>query len=233
MASFLSGLGASFTWDISTHYGPGGDPSYPDPEAFIAASNGIGFGIQSLSIEDPITAGIGAYPTTREDWADNFATFSTDPVHHLQLNAPGSKYWWAGYGITDITVSSGTATVNCTSDCSPFSGGYIYITGVTGNPLFNGTWLVTCSPCSSGQLQFQTSISSPTVLGGYVWSPNYWPVTIPFASSNGATSLELWECDLDYAFNTTTTTPGVDGGVAGCAASWGYTGQTINYKNQL
>jgi hypothetical protein len=229
MTSFLAGLSASFPWDISSHYGALSDLTYVDPEAFIAASNGVGFGMQSLNVDDPVTYPLGVYPTTREDWADNFASFPSDSVHHLQLNAPGTTYWWAGYGISSITSSGGIATINCATDCSPFSGQYIYITG---NSLYDGTWLVNCGgACSSGTLEFATSITG-TGTGGDVWSPNYWPVTIPFATDHGATSLELWECDLDYAFNTITTTHSNADGPAGCP-NWGLSGPSTDYQNEL
>jgi hypothetical protein len=38
-----------------------------------------------------------------------------------------------------------------------------------------------------------------------MWSQNYWPITMPLATQRQATSVEVWECDLDFAFGTTTT----------------------------
>lgn len=230
MTSFLAGLNASFPWTISSHTGPPGNVSnaYADSEAVLADESDIGFGMQSVSIEDPITYAIGNYPTTREDWADNFNKFqSTTPVRHLQVEAPGSPPG-AGYRINTITVSGTTATVNCNSatvgDCNEFQD-TIEITG-SGYTTLNNTWTVLCgSSCLANTLTFTVPAGTMngTWSGGTVWEPGYLPIVAPFADAHYSTSLEVWECILDYTYNTMTT--------SGCAT--GVTGPNLGYQNAI
>jgi hypothetical protein len=241
MVGFLGGLHASFPWTTSAHKGPpgNGNEGYADGEALLAATNAVGFGIQALSIGDPGTYAVGAYPSTTEDWAVNFQKYSNAPVHHLQTAAPGAGgIWWSGYGISWIQVlTSGVppvsiATVTCTSDCSPFSGQNIYITG-NSNVNLNAVWQVACTnyigaQCATNTLQFVTpgapAVPDNTYYSGKVWSDNYWPITFPFAASRGASSIELWECDLDYAYHATTFTG------PGTCSTVGLLGPDPNYK---
>jgi hypothetical protein len=211
MTNFLNNLGAPFPFDIAAHFGPPSNQSvyYADSEAIIASKSDVGFGMQSTNVGDSISFAAGIFPTSREDWAHNFASYPA-PVHHLQMNAPGSMYFWEGYTINYIDVGSGEATVYCSFDCSPFSGQEIYIAG-NSNPALNGVWLVNCSgamgACLTGQLQFAftPSCTNPCGTGGTVWGPEYWPIVMPFDVQRGSTSIEVWECSLDYAFNTQTT----------------------------
>jgi len=253
MMQFLAGVGATFPWDVSSHFGPdssSGVPpdayAYADAEALLAAQSGIGFGMQSLNIGDPISSPLGVYPTSRQDWVANFQKYPNAPVHHLQLNDPGTTYFWPGYYINNITVTSGEATITCEPnsvnvlyDCSPFSGQEIFISG-NSNILLNGTWMVNCTgamgACLMNQLQFSTAasfMSTPTGYGGIVWSPNYWPITMPFALQRGATSLELWECDLDYAFGQVTTQPVPNETSGSGCPEWGLIGPDTNYENAI
>jgi hypothetical protein len=158
-------------------------------------------------------------------------------------------YFAAGYlvsssGIT-IAMMSGqnVATVNCASDCSSFQGAPIYISG-NANPFLNGIWWTcpsadvtfTCTATST-QLQFKSPVSSPpTNYGGIIWAPDYWPIVMPFAVQHNATSIEVYECDLDYAFgaypnNTTTTWVLDETGLTGGCAAWGLLGQDVGYQN--
>jgi hypothetical protein len=76
-----------------------------------------------------------------------------------------------------------------------------------------------------------------TYPGGTVWSPNYWPIVMPFAVQHNATTIEVYECDLDYAFgaypNSRTTTAWVtdETGLTGGCAAWGLLGQDQGYQN--
>jgi hypothetical protein len=256
MMPFLAGLHASFPWTVSSHFGPSAasgvpqeDYAYADAEALLAAQSGVGFGMQSLNVGDPQAYPAQVYPTSRQDWAANFRKYPNAPVHHLQLNAPGTKYWWPGYLIDTITVTTiagvPTATITCKSvtsftDCSPLAGQEIYVSG-NSNISLNGVWMVQCTgvmgACPSNQLQFDVSSSTNTTTGndGIVWSPNYWPITMPFALQIGATSLEVWECDLDYAFGQQTTAwwPDEMSGLPGCP-EWGLTaGSDLTYANTI
>lgn len=209
--------------------------------------------MQSANVGDPQSYAAGIYPTSRENWAHNFQTYRA-PVHHLQTNDPGSTNFWSGYTISatnGITVSTSSpkysATVTCNQDCSWLAGQEIYISG-NSNPGLNGTWLVSCSgvqgACPTDTLVFNTSdsaLSGVSGNSGTVWAPDYWPIVLPFATLEGATSIEVWECSLDYAFNTQTTTWVTTIGSTGCAAPpWGtsppgtgLTGGDLSYQNPL
>jgi len=257
MVTFMKSLGASFPFDISAHNGPpsgvGGalNVGYADSEAIIASTNGVGFGMQSVSINDGQQLAKGTYPTSPTDWVYNFKAHPA-PVHHLQMYQPGgpsvgstgnpsANYFAAGYPIDHITVSGTTATIYCPAsptpvDCSPFSGEPIFVTG-NSNPALNGLHLVTCSACPVNTLTFSTSVAPNTYPGGTVWSPNYWPIVMPFAVQHKATTIEVYECDLDYAYgaypNSRTTTAWVtdETGMAGGCAAWGLQGQDPGYQN--
>ena len=248
MMQFLVSLHTSFPWTVSSHSGPSvssgmppQDYAYADSEALLAAQSGIGFGMQSLNTGDSQAYPAGAYPTSRQDWAANFRKYPNVPVHHLQLNAPGTTYWWPGFLIDTISVSGGTATVTCKSttsftDCSRFFGQEIYVAG-NSNISLNGIWPVQCTgamgACPSNQLQFLTSVATGGS-NGIVWSANYWPITMPFAMQIGASSLEVWECDLDYAFGQQTTTWVSDEMSGPGCAVWGLTpGSDLTYANTI
>ncbi|MBZ5573640.1 MAG: hypothetical protein LAO09_17370 [Acidobacteriia bacterium] len=221
--------------------------------------------MQSVNVGDGQKYAAGVYPTSRENWAHNFRTYPA-PVHHLQTNAPGTKFLAEGYRIDYITVNDpnhpGEATIFCTSndgqnpsDCSWLSGQQIYISGNTNNAL-NGVWLVNCDTsgtgdcsdtneqqqCTTNRLSFCAGASLASGSGGIVWGPDYWPVVMPFAVQHGVTSIEVWECSLDYAFGanqggfTTTQWVSDSGGSAGCA-DWGViggqSGADLGYQNTL
>lgn len=248
MVAFLAGLNSTFSWDFATNFGPGQVISYPDADAVLAYVEGndkVGFGMESLSVQDPVTynGGSGTFPTSREDWIANFASYpatSDVPVHHLQTNTPGTEYLAAGYSFSSITPSSpstGEATVNCgTVDCSWF---YSFWTYITNNNYYNGPWASPCTgegsnpnQCPADEMIITSSLTH-TGGTGTIWSPNYWPNTLVFSADRGATDLEVYECDLDYAFGVTTTTHvSTVGGGAGCA-TWGVSGGTTPYTTAL
>jgi hypothetical protein len=254
MVSFLKSLGASFPFDINAHDGPppnsfgAANVAYADSEAIVASANGVGFGMDSTSIYDGQQFATGIYPTTPTDWAYNFRAHPA-PIHHLQMFEPGQQYLAAGYAITSpatipsglgITITTGspmnTATIRCVQDCSWFSGpdipgANIYVSG-NSNPALNAVWQVTCSgQCSTNTLQFSTAVSGGSYAGGTVWAPDYWPIVMPFAVQHNVSSIEVYECDLDFTFGTfplagdppsnpTTTWASNSTDPSGCAA-WG------------
>ncbi len=246
MTSFLKTLNASFPFDINSHNGDplstptNGNVAYSDSEALLAASSGVGFGIESLSISDSQNYAIGNFPTSAADWAHNFSAFPA-PVHHLQTFYPGDQNYRgivnraAGFPISSMSLdpASGIVSVFCYSDCSSFSGNSlpspIFISG-NSNPAFNGTW-VTCrnavpATCASSMntLEFKPdpllpSGTPPGGTGGTVWAPDYWPIIMPFAVMHNATSIEVYECDLDYAVGAYTLA-GVIGGTNFPTTNW-------------
>jgi hypothetical protein len=246
MTSFLKTLNASFPFDINSHNGDplstptNGNVAYSDSEALLAASSGVGFGIESLSISDSQNYAMGNFPTSAADWAHNFSAFPA-PVHHLQTFYPGDQNYQgivnraAGFPISSMSLNStnGIVTVSCYSDCSSFSGNSlpspIFISG-NSNPAFNGTW-VTCrnavpATCASSMntLEFKPDPLLPSGTptggtGGTVWAPDYWPIIMPFAVLHNATSIEVYECDLDYAVGAYTLA-GVIGGTNFPTTNW-------------
>ncbi len=260
MLTFLKGLGASFPFDISSHTGPPGNSNtaYADSEAAIASTNGVGFGMESVNIGDTQAYLAQVFPTTREDWAHNFQTYSA-PVHHLQMSAPGTKYYAEGYAIAPVggvTIISGVATINCTNDCTPFGGQLIYVSGNSNNAL-NGIWQVTCGgpspqpPCPvynpPTSLYYGLTFTPPSgascssaCLGGNVYGPDYWPIALAFALQHGSNFIEVWECSLDYAFGadavfppqTTTDWVSPGGTPQGCA-NWALLGGDPGYLGTL
>lgn len=239
MVSFLTSLNASFPWTISSHKGPPSNASYAyvDAEATLAANGGVGFGEQALNVGDGPSLAVGTYPTSLNDWVANFQKYPNAPVHHLQLNAPGQGTWWSGYPISSITVAGGgAATLTCSGtgvNCSPFWGQFIFISG-NGNPTLNNAWQASaCTSCTIDQVQFSVPLVTPgTYSGGSLFSPNFWPMTLPFAVQHGATSTELWECDLDYTYNTTTYPTGM-GGCNPQSVGGGLVGPNFDYQHAV
>jgi hypothetical protein len=213
MLQFLNAK-ATFPVTIASSYGPPGKSTqfYADVEAQLAAQNSVGFGNQTLKIYDTIAAAAGE-PSV-DNWVANFRNYPYAPVHHLQTNSPGNGSPLAsGFAISPyyITYSGGTtATVSCApgSGCNTFCPGFIYITG-NDSPLLNGVFpTVPASMCAADTVTFTLTQFPPngTYNNGIMWGPNYWPIIMPFATQQKATSVEVWECDVDFAFGTTTTT---------------------------
>lgn len=131
--------------------------------------------------------------------------------------------------------------------CNPYIGEPIYISG-NSDPTLNGIWTAnpTCGGCTANQLKFPAPSSSVGGNNGTVWSPNYWPIVMPFVVRHGASAIEVYECDLDYAFGLgpneqdLPTTPWVmdETGNGGCA-DWGVVGSPlapftdVGYENSL
>jgi hypothetical protein len=215
MMTFIAGLGSPIPVTISAHSGPPNNLNniYPDVESQLAAQSTVGFGMQSVSILDPITYAAETYPTTRENWAQNFLTFKGKPViKHLQTqeNFPG----FTGFAISSIVVTgcpgSCAATINC-SVVSPTCDGYattnilVFLSG-TGSSILNGsTQEITGTSANTLTFTPQVSLSNGTYSGGNLWAPGYPPITLPFSTQHNATEMELHECQLDYIYNVITT----------------------------
>jgi hypothetical protein len=225
MMQFLNTY-ATFPVTVTSANGPPGhmNQAYADLEAQLATQNNVGFGNQALNIYDTILAAAGT-PSV-DDWVENFKNYPYAPVHHLQTYSPGNGGMLAsGFAITSINVSSGTATVTCAgaADCSFFCPGFIYIVG-NDSPALDGVF-PTDSSCTSPNVTFTPTqpVMPNTYSNGTMWGSDYWPITMPFATQQKATSVEVWECDLDFAFNSTTT--------SGCVNS--LTSPNADYENAV
>lgn len=218
MMQFLNSY-ATFPVTIASSYGPPGKQTqfYADLEARLATQNNVGFGNQVLNIYDTVLAAAGT-PSV-DNWVANFKNYPYAPVHHLQTHSPGgSGMFAAGFNIDHIaySASANTATVTCSSGatCAIFCSGFAYITG-NESPLLNGIFKTesgsNCTAISTSTVIFQPPTPPPcsgtcTYNSGTIWAPDYWPIIMPFATQQKATSVEVYECDVDFAFGTTTTT---------------------------
>jgi YD repeat-containing protein len=207
MMQFLNAK-ATFPVTTASSYGPPGKSNqlYANLEAQLAEENDVGFGNEVVNIYDTVLAGSGM--ATFDNWFANFKNYPYAPVHHLQTSAT----YAAGFAISNITYSGTTATAYCSSGCENFCGALIFITG-NPNPSLNGIYpTYSPAPCNgtSGEVAY-TPLQAPSPPCGTscgtatMWGNNYWPITLPFATQQHVTSVELWECDIDFAFGTTTT----------------------------
>lgn len=231
MMQFLN-TNATFPVTIASSYGPPGKSTqfYADLEAEFAAQNNVGFGNQVLNIYDTIRAGAGT-PSV-DNWVANFRNYPYAPVHHLQTQSPGnSGSFAAGFTIDHITVASGppvTATVTCagSASCGFFCPGDVYIVG-NSNPALNGVFPTanagTCGTASVVYTPIQP-VSPGPYMSGTMWGSNYWPITMPFATQQGVTAIEVWECDVDFAFGTETSST---------VCPLGLSGPNTDYQNAV
>ncbi len=211
MLQFLNSY-ATFPVTIASSNGPPGHGNgmYADLEAELADQNNVGFGNQVLSIADSTLAASGNRAV--DNWVANFKNYPYAPVHHLQLRSPGGGGMFAaGFAITSIGYSSGTglATVSCAamSHCEIFSSASIYITG-NQSPTLNGVFQTLAASGVPDTVTFIPNQPPPGAgpyTGGNMWGPSYWPITMPFATQQKVTAVEAWECDIDFAFGTTST----------------------------
>jgi hypothetical protein len=229
LAQFIASQKSSIPIVASTHNGVpfNSNWNFADSEAITAVGDGIGIGMEALSIADPLTFAAGHAPTTHDDWVENFNVFAAAPiVRFLQAAWPGGGI--AGvqaeqFPISSISVAGGTATLTCSEDCTAICGGLIYISG-SANAALSTTWPVNLASCGSGTITFPTNVPAGTYAGGSVFADDYLPIIIPFARQHNATAIELHECTLDYAYGTQTTaipcegSPGPDTSYQGAIA---------------
>jgi hypothetical protein len=90
-----------------------------------------------------------------------------------------------------------TATATCATPCDFYRNGWAQVTG-NSDPALNGTFTVTTTTSTSFSY---ASTSTATGTGGTVINPDYLPISVPFAVSQHATALEIYLCDLLYAFD--------------------------------
>jgi hypothetical protein len=75
----------------------------------------------------------------------------------------------------------------------------------TMNGTLDGTWEMMGSSCTPSMLTLtMPGVPDGTYSGGNAWASDYLPATMPFGVAHGATSFELHECTLDYAFGVET-----------------------------
>lgn len=208
MLQFLK-QNATFPVTTASSYGPPNKNSqlYADLEAQFAQENNVGFGNQILNVADTVLAAAGM--PSFDNWVANFKNYPDAPVHHLQTQAPGNNGLASGFSIDHIDVLAGTATVTCAggASCGTYCPAVVYIVG-SGSPGLNGIFQTgTALQCGTANVVYTPTqhVDDGPYYGGIMWGPNYWPITMPFATQQGATAIEVWECDIDFAYGTTTT----------------------------
>ncbi len=207
--AFIAAQHSAIPLDISSHDGPpfNANWAYADASAVSAVANGLGFGNESVSLSD--IALYNAGKVTRHDWVENFDVFRTAPViRHLQTYWPGGGGVQAEtFAIDSITVSAGVATATCGAGCSLYCTGTttVQVTG-NANDALNGSWFVAAASCTPNTMvQFAaTGVADGTYAGGQIWAADYLPAVLPFAFAHAATTIELHECTLDYAYGAQT-----------------------------
>jgi hypothetical protein len=214
MTSFLASQKSKLPTLINAHAGPpaNSDMSYADEQAAIAISNGVGFGMEALSIGDPYRDSLAQDCT--DDWCNNFETNASKGAPLvLQTTIP---FVQPTVAITSIAGDGSNAVVTCASDCPSYSGSsaWVQISG-NSNAAFNGTFQIV-EPLSSTTFAIATKTNA-TGTGGSMLNPDYLPSTIPFAVKKHASAFEIYLCDLFYAFDpntvageTCSTPPGSD-----------------------
>ncbi len=206
--AFLAAQHSAIPLDISSHDGPpfNGNWAYADASAISAVANGIGFGNEGVSLADIALYNMGK--VTRHDWVENFDVFHTASViRHLQTYWPGGDGVQAEtFALDHIAVSAGMATATCSGDCSVYCTGSatVQVTD-NANTALNGVWLVTATSCTADTVQFMaTGVADGTYGDGQVWAPDYLPAVLLFSLAHGATTFEMHECALDYAYGAQT-----------------------------
>jgi hypothetical protein len=197
MVSWIHSKDPSVGVLINTHSGPPADTdlTYADIEAQLAVANHVGIGMEAFGIGDAYEHAQGK-PCT-DDWCANFEQSAGAGVPLvLQNTLPTTQ---PSFSIASIDASGKTATATCTTACNFYTGNSAWVQ-ISGNSAadFNETFEVIGT--TSTAFAF-ASTSSASGTGGTVLSPDYLPITVPFAVAEHATGLEIYLCDLLYAFD--------------------------------
>ncbi len=195
MVSWIHAQNPSVPTEINSNAGPPADTdlTYSDIEAQLAIASHVGFGIEALSIGDPYELAQGK-PCV-DDWCKNFEMYAGAGLPLvLQTAIPTTQ---PVYAISGIEGDGHTATATCTTSCDFYRNAWVQITGNSA-PDLNGTFAVTTTTANTFSFE---STSTATGTGGTAINPDYLPVSIPFAVSGHATALEIYLCDLLYAFD--------------------------------
>jgi hypothetical protein len=209
---YIRSLNPQFKVVISTIDGPNFDVSYADTEAQLAAANGIGMGTESLSMTDYYD-----YSNNLQcpnDWCANFASFAKSNLNfYLQTANPGSL---PVFSLSKVSGNGNTATATCTQDCTLGLAGGLMMVQISGNSVSAFDAFVQPATNSGSVFTFPTT-SKGTGNGGVVYSQDYLPQTLPFTVAAHANALEIYTCDLFYAFDPNS--------ISACTAPGSYSSQ--------
>jgi hypothetical protein len=195
MVTWIHAQCPSVATEINTAAGPPADTdlSYADTQAQLAVANHVGIGMEALNIGDAYEFAQGK-PCV-DDWCANFETYAGAGVPLvLQTALPTTQ---PVYGISTISGDGQMATATCATPCNFYRPGWVTVSGSSA-PDLNGTFQVAAATATSFSYR---STSTGTGTGGTVLSTDYLPISVPFAVSEHATALEIYLCDLLYAFD--------------------------------
>ena len=196
MMAWIHAQTPSVSVGINSHGGPpnGTDLSYANAEAQLAVASHVGFGIEAFGIGD-------SYLTSRgmpciDNWCDNFATYADAGVPLVLQNTIAALQ--PSYAVTDIEGNGRYALATAPgSDLYGGNSAWVQISG-SSSSVYDGTFNLLAADAATFALA-TTSTAAGT--GGTLLTPDYLPISIPFAISAHATALELYLCDLLYAFD--------------------------------
>jgi hypothetical protein len=206
MDSFIASQKPSMSIVVSAIDGPGNDVSYANEEALLAEKNGLGFGMESLALNDYELDALGM-PCT-QNWCENFERYAGNRTTlYLQTTPPALA---PTFPLSSVSVSKGSGTASCTGTCQlanlPRASthqdfGYIKLSG-NSNGSLDGYFDFREALAGNAGFTFVASTGTSGMgMGGVVYTPDYLPTILPFAVQRHATALELNVCDLYYAFD--------------------------------
>ncbi len=209
MDAFIASQKPSMPIVVSAIDGPGNDVTYANTEAQLAEQNGLGFGMESLALNDYELNALGM-PCT-QNWCANFGRYAGNGTTlFLQTTPPALA---PVFSLASVTADAGTGTATCTGPCQlanlPRASahqdfGYIELSGNSDTSLDGYFSFREASPGNTGFTFAIANDISGTSTGGIVYTPDYSPIILPFAVQQHATALELNVCDLYYAFDPNT-----------------------------
>jgi len=197
MVSWIHAKDPSVGVLINSHSGPPADTdlTYADIEAELATSNHVGIGMEALGISDVYESSRGK--PCNDDWCENFEQYAQAGVPLVLQTTQATLQ--PAFTISSIAASGGTAIANCTTVCDFYTGNSGWVQ-IIGNSVadFNGTFPVIGTTSTSFAF---ASPSNASGTGGTAIVPDDLATTVPFAVSEHTTALELYLCDLLYAFD--------------------------------
>jgi hypothetical protein len=213
----------------NTHTGPPAlsDVNYADREACIFAGNeptcippgtygsNSGFGMQALSEWD--IANVNTLSGCTDNWCANFKKYTGEGLNlYLQTWAPNNE---PAYSISSISNNAGSWVVTCTSTCT-VSGvkkglSEKAVVKIAGNSGTTGTFDIPHNGVlNATQFELDSALCTSNNnhcadgSGGTAYTADYIPDTVPFAVSNFADTLEIYFCDWEFAFSSSSGSNG-------------------------
>jgi hypothetical protein len=194
--AFIHAQDPSVPTAINAHAGPpdNSDNSYADTEAQLAVANHVGFGMEAFGLGDAYLSSHGMECV--DNWCNNFATYADAGVPLVLQNT--IPLLQPTYALTTIVGNGKDALATAPgSDLYGGNSSWVQISGSSA-AAYNGMFDVIGADASVFGF---ASTESVTGTGGTLLSPDYLPLSIPFAIGAHATAFEIYLCDLLYAYD--------------------------------